>query len=203
MYSFLKGLISKIKKSYVLNKYDDFTIAEYFRMQGAKIGQYNRLEIRSLGSEPYLISIDNHCTVAPNVRFNTHDGGVWVFTEEIPDLQKFGTIKILNNCFIGMNSIIMANVTIGPNSIVGAGSIVTKDIPENSIVAGNPARPISTLKIYREKVLRVWEQQRPPGYFNGIKAGIKYSPAYIQELKYRDVGILRKHLIQLFCEKDK
>lgn len=187
----------------MLNKYTDFTIAEYFRSQGARIGENNRLEIRSVGPEPYLVSIGNHCTVANNVSFVTHDGGVWVFTEEIPDLQKFGPITILDNCFIGMNTILMANVTIGPNAIVGAGAIVTKDVPENSIVAGIPARQISTLDVYREKVVNLWSEQKPEGYFHGVANDKKLTPECIQYYKYRDYELLRNHLQNLFrknCE---
>lgn len=46
------------------------------------------------------------------------------------------------NCFIGSNAIIMPGVTIGDEVIVGSGAVVTKDIPSNSIVAGNPAKVI-------------------------------------------------------------
>lgn len=47
-------------------------------------------------------------------------------------------------CFIGCGSIIMPNVTVGNHSIVAAGSVVTKDVPNNCIVAGNPAKIIKT-----------------------------------------------------------
>ncbi len=46
---------------------------------------------------------------------------------------------------IGSNSTILANVTIGENAIIGAGSVVTKDVPANTIVAGNPARIIRAI----------------------------------------------------------
>lgn len=201
MIAYFRILVSKLRKSYVLNKYNDFTINEYFRKQGALIGQHNRLEIRSLGPEPYLIAIGNHCTVANNVSFVTHDGGVWVFTEEMPDLQKFGPITIHDNCFIGMNSILMGNISIGPNAIVGAGSIVTRDVPENAIVAGNPAKPISSLDAYREKVVKIWEEQKPEGYFHGVGNDQKLTPENIQSLKFRDIELIRKHLTALFVKK--
>ena len=49
-------------------------------------------------------------------------------------------IVIKNNAWIGAAATILAGVTVGENSIVGAGSIVTKDVPDNTIVAGNPAK---------------------------------------------------------------
>ena len=52
----------------------------------------------------------------------------------------YGKVEIGNNCFLGMNTLIVNAVSIGDNSIVGAGSIVTKDIPAGEIWAGNPAR---------------------------------------------------------------
>lgn len=54
-------------------------------------------------------------------------------------------IKIGDNVWIGANVIVMKGVTIGENSIVGCGSIVTKDVPPNSIAAGNPCKVIKTL----------------------------------------------------------
>lgn len=53
---------------------------------------------------------------------------------------KKGTVELCDYCFIGANTVICNAVRIGKNSIVGAGSVVTKDIPDNEIWAGNPAR---------------------------------------------------------------
>lgn len=50
------------------------------------------------------------------------------------------TVK--NGASIGSNATILCGVTIGKNSIIGAGSVVTKDVPDNTVVAGNPARVI-------------------------------------------------------------
>lgn len=55
-------------------------------------------------------------------------------------------IEIGENVWIGMNAIILKGVKIGKNSVIGANSVVTKDIPENSIVAGNPARIIRSIE---------------------------------------------------------
>jgi exopolysaccharide acyltransferase PssR len=48
------------------------------------------------------------------------------------------------NCFIGINAMILPGVRIGDQVIVGAGAVVTKDVPANSVVAGNPAKVIKT-----------------------------------------------------------
>jgi len=55
------------------------------------------------------------------------------------------TTRIGNNVFIGVNSVVLCGRTIGDNSVVGAGSVVTTDVPPNVVVAGNPARIIRKL----------------------------------------------------------
>jgi acetyltransferase-like isoleucine patch superfamily enzyme len=105
------------------------------------------------GSEPYLIEIGDHVTISSHVTFVTHDGATWVFRHrhEHQGLQRFGRIKIGNNCFIGTRSVILPDVRIGDNCVVGAGSVVTRSIPDNTVVAGSPARAICTYGEYVQK----------------------------------------------------
>ena len=56
---------------------------------------------------------------------------------------KHAPIHIGDDVFVGMNSLILKGVTIGEGSVVGAGSVVTRDVPERTIVAGNPARVLA------------------------------------------------------------
>jgi len=51
-------------------------------------------------------------------------------------------IVLKRNCWIGANSVILPGVTVGVNSVVAAGSVVTKDVPDDTVVAGVPARVI-------------------------------------------------------------
>ena len=99
-------------------------------------------------SHCFLISIGDNCTICPNVRLIAHDAS----TKRFLGYTKIGRIDIKENCFIGDSVIILPGVTIGPNSIVGAGSVVTKDVPPNSVAAGNPVRVISSLEAYVKKV---------------------------------------------------
>lgn len=108
------------------------------------------------GSEPYLVRIGNNVRLAPGVRISTHDGGCWVLRNLYPELSaadRFGRVVIGDNCHIGMNATIMPGVTIGNNCIVGACAVVTHDIPEGTVVAGVPARPLCTIEQYRDKHL--------------------------------------------------
>lgn len=55
-------------------------------------------------------------------------------------------VLLKKNSWIGAGAIILPGVTVGENSIVGAGSVVTKDVPDNTIVVGNPAKVVRNVK---------------------------------------------------------
>ena len=130
---------------------------DYLRKKGCKIGDGTKLlcGIGSFGTEPYLVEIGENCLLSSNLSFLTHDGGVKVlnFLNYFDGvlMDKIGKIVVGNNCFIGNSAKIMPGVTIGDNVIVGTASIVTKDVPSNSVVAGVPARFICTIDEFYEK----------------------------------------------------
>lgn len=59
---------------------------------------------------------------------------------------KHAPIYVGDDVFVGMNSLVLKGVTIGPGSVVGAGSVVTRDVPARTIVAGNPAREVGVVQ---------------------------------------------------------
>ena len=106
----------------------------------------------TFGSEPYLVTLGDHVTVTEGVRFVTHDGGVWVFRQQDPELDVFGPVSVGNNVFIGLRAILMPGVSIGDNCVIGAGAVVTRNVPDGTVVAGVPAKPIGTTEAYQGKV---------------------------------------------------
>ena len=93
------------------------------------------------------VEIENQVTIAQRVTLLTH---INVGYKDHP-LQKYfpkksQPIKINSGSFIGAGSIILPGVTIGEESFVAAGSVVTEDVPNNTLVAGVPAKPVRKIK---------------------------------------------------------
>ena len=122
------------------------------------LGENCYYHTRDLPAEPYLLSIHNNVRIAANVRFITHDM-IGVMVNKIEgNIEQYGRMKyyignieIFDNVMIGANSTILYNTKIGPNAIVAAGSVVTKDVPEGVIVGGNPAKVIGNFQDFIKK----------------------------------------------------
>ena len=131
----------------------------YLRKQGAQVGSGCDLitDTANFPTEPYLIRIGNRVTVTAGVKFITHDASTRLFRERFPEMNSlygnlFGPILVGDNCFIGVNAILLPNTVIGNNSVVGAGAVVKGEFPANSVIVGVPARRVSSLDEYIEKV---------------------------------------------------
>ena len=151
------GVLKKCLKKFILReKYDSETYIKYLRNQGVTIGKrVNVYEPRSVCidiTRPYLIEIGNDVKITRGVTILTH-GYDWSVLAGLYDevLGSAGKVTIGNNVFIGMQTTILKGVKIGNNVIIGANSLVNKDIPNNVVVAGNPAKVIMSINDYYEK----------------------------------------------------
>ena len=117
------------------------------------VGKNFFFQPRIIPSDPELIIFHDNVTVASDVTFINHDIANNVLNNLNEGYFEYykGCIEIMDNVFIGSGTIILPNVKIGPNVVIAAGSVITKDVPENTVVAGIPAKPISTFEEYKEK----------------------------------------------------
>ena len=117
------------------------------RKKGAIIGENVSLLGATIDmNTACLVEIGNNVTIT-NATVLAHDAS----TKRFLGYTKIAKVKIGNNVFVGFGSIILPGVTIGNNVIVGTGSIVRDNIPDNSVVAGNPAKVICTTEEYLKK----------------------------------------------------
>lgn len=103
-------------------------------------------------TRPWLIKIGQGCCFTAHVTVLTHDYG-WsvikaVYGDVIGSAKK---VTIGDYVFVGQNSTILGGCTVGNNVVIGANSVITKNVPDNVVVAGNPAKIICTLDEYYKK----------------------------------------------------
>lgn len=124
---------------------------QYAKFIGVKIGGGNFIAGKDhWPSEAYLITVGSNCMITAGVKIFTH-GGAQVARRKYPNYDVFGMVEVGDYCYIGTNSLIMPGVKIGNGSMVAAGSVVTKSVPPNMVVGGNPARILCTVDEYIER----------------------------------------------------
>ncbi len=133
--------------SWFTGLYDKIRIAK-LRKAGLKIGKgvYIGENVIIDPTHCYLITIGDECTLSSGVLILAHDASM----KRHINNTKFGKVIIGKKSFIGASSIILPGVRIRQNAIVGAGSVVTKDIPDNEVFAGNPAHKIKDVQEFIE-----------------------------------------------------
>lgn len=150
----LKKIANKIYKLYYTSSSERYI--KYLHRKKIKIGEgcviLDPKKIQIDVSRPELLEIGDYVFLHRGTIILTHDWASWCFVNSHQDfIPSHGKIKIGNNVWLGENVTILKNVTIGDNVIIGIGSIVTKDIPSNSIAVGSPAKVICTYDDYYKK----------------------------------------------------
>jgi len=134
--------ISKFVNLYGCTVGDNTKIGAFVEIQkNARIGQYCKISSHTFICEGVII--EDNVFVGHNVTFindkyprsTNNNGGL-----QTEDDWKVVPTVVKKGASIGSGATILCNVTIGENAIVGAGSVVTRDVPPDTIVAGNPAR---------------------------------------------------------------
>jgi acetyltransferase-like isoleucine patch superfamily enzyme len=123
----------------------------YARSIGVHLGDdvhFYGMKPYMFSTEPWLIRIGDDVHITSGCQFITHDGGTLVLRKREPTLEITAPIILGDRVYVGMNTMIMPGVTIGSDVVVGAGSVVTRDVPSGSVVAGVPAREIKTIDEY-------------------------------------------------------
>ena len=111
-------------------------------------------------TRPWLIKIGDNVQITKGVTILSHGFDWAVLKGKYGDvIGSSGPVHIGNNVFIGMNSTILKGVSIGNNCIIGANSLVNKSIPNDVVVAGNPAKVICSLDEYYVKRIDSYESE--------------------------------------------
>lgn len=165
----------------------------YYRKKGIKIGQNTYLRPKTCNidiTRPSLVTIGDNCYMNENFTLLTHD---WVSRVFIYSGRSFvnssGKVIIGNNVSFGQNVIVLKGVRIGDNCFIGAGSIVTKDIPSNSIAVGCPCKVIMSLEDFYQKRIKQCE-----------KEAIEYAQSIVERYNRKPVPADFKEEFHLFVD---
>jgi len=116
----------------------------YLRATGVRIGSKCMISLRAkIDTRRGEIIIGNRCVITYGCIILSHDASA---SHINPADKGEGRVIIEDNVYIGVNSVVLRNVRIGKNSVIGAGSVVARDIPPNVVAVGNPAVAIKEIR---------------------------------------------------------
>lgn len=150
------GIIKTIAKKCWLRCIDSDAFVIYLRKNGVSIGdkvnfrypEHTTIDL----TRPSLVEFGNNIDINDNFTVLTHDFGTYALRGKYKDfVNSSGRVKIGNNVVFGRDVTILKGVEIGDNTIVALGSVVTKNTPPHSVIAGAPAKVVCTLDEYYSK----------------------------------------------------
>lgn len=144
------------------------------RILGVEIGLGCRVYISDWGSEPYLIRIGNNVTITGGVKLLTHDGSTCLIESDGIRYYKYGRVSIGDNVFIGTNAILMPGVSVIDNVVIGAGSVVTKNLDKSGVYVGSPAIFVKSFDDFTNKLKKIGTQRPPEKSFMNDKERVMF-----------------------------
>jgi maltose O-acetyltransferase len=164
----LERLLSELKA-----RIRGYPTLDWYRARGMQVGERVYLGRGSTFDTGFLqlISVGDETTISAGVEILAHDAS----PKRHVGYTMIARVTIGNRVYVGAGAIVLPGVTIGDGAVVGAGSVVTRDVAPGAVVAGNPAREISTVEALAEKH-RQRMAERPTYPFHGWTLGGGITP---------------------------
>lgn len=144
-----------------------------------KIGNLKHQNARIDAFSPMFVEIGDDFVSAPGSVILSHDASPFMITGK----YRVEKTTVGNRVFLGANAVILPGVSVGDDAIIGAGSVVTKNVPPGTVVAGNPARVMCTVEEYFEKCEMKGTLHTPPSEFDRIREDLRPSPKALLEFQ--------------------
>lgn len=160
--------------------------AEFHRARGTfhSMGEHCSIQLDANLTDPKYLRLGSNVRLSSCTVFG-HDGSVNMLNRAYGlKLDRVGKVDIRDNVYVGYRAVVLPGVTIGPDAIVAAGALVTRDVPPGTVVAGVPAKVVGTVE---ETVNRLKGQMADWPWTHLVEArGERYDPeeeAEIQRLR--------------------
>jgi acetyltransferase-like isoleucine patch superfamily enzyme len=158
-----------------------FELADFLRRHGEfhHIGEQVSIRPWTNIPDPQYVSLGNNVQLA-NCSIFGHDGSIAMLNRAYgAKLDRVGPVVIKDNVYIGHQAVVLPGVTIGPNALIAAGAVVSRDVAPGDIVAGVPARPVGRVD---QLVERLAEKTEKLPWAHLIKPEGGFDPADLPEV---------------------